>query len=378
MFRRTAMLTVTSLFLISGLSLWCLGKIDEKKNAQVTTTVTEDIKTHQAVIDMSEKEFAKAGFELGDSVDIKFENGYSLLDVPYYSGFYVRNGEAVMVAYEEKNQVAITYNNVGIWNRANLEDNEEVTIKINKKHKYSSIEDTMSLGIDPDRRYFPSDEAFANFREIKTTNIKSGLLYRGSSPIDNSHNRAHIADELISKAGIKYIIDLTDSAEDIERDMDAPRFNSPYFTALCYNNRVSLLNIDTTYTTSSFHHKLVQGLRDMMKYNGPVYIHCKDGKENTGFVCFLLEALAGGTYNEMKEDYMLSYENYYQITADKTPEKYEAVSNLYFESFAAYLHDTDDLNVLEAVDYKEDAVRYLLNGGMTMDEITNLQKFITK
>lgn len=40
------------------------------------------------------------------------------------------------------------------------------------------------------------------------------------------------------------------------------------------------------------------------------------------------------------DDYMMTYENYYGITKQDNPEKYDAVVSVYFDAFAAFLHGT--------------------------------------
>lgn len=80
----------------------------------------------------------------------------------------------------------------------------------------------------------------------------------------------------------------------------------------------------------------------------------------------------------MQSDYMKTYENYYGITKSDTPDKYDAVVSLYFDAFAAYLHGTEDVAVLASADYTQDAVNYLLDAGMTADEIMTLRHMITK
>jgi len=279
MFRRTVMLTVTSLLLISGISFGCIKKINEKKNAPVDTKM---------------------------------------------------------------------------------------------------IEETLEKGYDPDRRYYSSDEVFSNFREVKAGNMKEGLIYRGASPVDNAHNRASITNELIAKKGIKYVVNLADSAKELEIYTKAPRFNSEYYMDLNSNGQVALMDMDLEFTSDVYHKKVAKALRSMMKSEGPVYIHCQEGKDRTGFVVFLLEALTDASYDEMKADYMLSYANYYKITEEKTPAMYEAISNMFFDSFASYLHNTKDQDTLHNASYKKDAVKYLLDAGMTMEEINDLQDFLTK
>ena len=47
----------------------------------------------------------------------------------------------------------------------------------------------------------------------------------------------------------------------------------------------------------------------MTGQEGPCYIHCTEGKDRTGFVCLLLEALCGANYGELRDDYMTTYAN---------------------------------------------------------------------
>lgn len=121
----------------------------------------------------------------------------------------------------------------------------------------------------------------------------------------------------------------------------------------------------------------VCSLAAALKGEGPYYIHCMEGKDRTGFVCLLLEALAGASYEEMQRDYMLTYENYFHITAAGTPEKYNAVVDLYFVPFLEFLHGSEDIEALKAADYTEDAAAYLKSGGMTEAEIAALISLIT-
>ena len=128
-------------------------------------------------------------------------------------------------------------------------------------------------------------------------------------------------------------------------------------------------------------------MRHLIDTGGPVYIHCMEGKDRTGFVCMLIEALAGASYDEMCADYMTTYANYYGITADGTPEKYNAIVPLYFDDFAWYLYGLEygqpsdselDSSRLVSADYVQPARKYLKNCGMADDEIDQLVKTITK
>lgn len=117
---------------------------------------------------------------------------------------------------------------------------------------------------------------------------------------------------------------------------------------------------------------LAAGLRDMMKHEGPVYIHCLEGKDRTGFVCALLEALAGASYDELLTDYMTTYENYYGLTEEASPEQYEAVVSLKFVDTVSAMGDLSP----EDDDFSDSAAQYLLDCGMTGGEIQALRNYL--
>ena len=153
------------------------------------------------------------------------------------------------------------------------------------------------------------------------------------------------------------------------------------------DGNVALLSMGSAYQTQVYAEKFVAGLRLLLENGGPAYIHCMEGKDRTGFTCFLLEALAGATYDELRADYMTTYKNYYQVTPDRTPDKYESIASLYFDAFATYLHfevfsgfllSAGNDEVLKKADYTEDAKRYLRFGGMTDEEVESLYQLITK
>ena len=56
------------------------------------------------------EDFNALGFEFGDSVDITFSNGASLSDIPYYNGYYVDAGEALLVGYPGYDFIKVTLN----------------------------------------------------------------------------------------------------------------------------------------------------------------------------------------------------------------------------------------------------------------------------
>ncbi len=75
---------------------------------------------------------------------------------------------------------------------------------------------------------------------------------------------------------------------------------------------------------------------------------------------------------------METYKNYYGITKNETPKKYDAVVSIYFNTFVEYLHNNSDVEVLKTADYVPDAKAYLKDAGMSDSEIEDLIKKISK
>ena len=364
--------------LFTALCLFLLVGCGKKQDVQVSTTVTQDAKYNAAVLPLSQEEFEKAGFRLGDSCEVVFENGCTLTDVPYYNGYYAKYAAPVIVSYPGFTNVVVTLDNKGIWDSAGLTENEAVTIRLTESGKYLAIQEVLGQVYSFDYADYAGSEQFCNFRSLSGGGLKKDFLYRGASPVDGSRGRAPYTDELLRAAGIGFVMDLADSAEDMASYFADASFRSPYTKELYENGSVALFAMGPDFQSEDYRQKVAQGMRAMLGSSGPVYIHCMEGKDRTGFVCTLLEALAGASYDEMRNDYMKTYENYYSVSAEKTPEKYDAIVALYFDAFVALLHGTEDIGELKTADYVQDAADYLISGGMSQEETEQLRQFITE
>lgn len=340
-------------------------------------SVTEDEKFGAALLNMGQEEFEALGFALGDSCKVVFQNGYELSDVPYYNGYYVKNGAPVIVAYPGDPFIRITLNNEGIWSKAGLSNGDSVTLTLSEAGRYSAIQEVFGQIYSFDRNEYPSDEAFCNFRALSGGALKENVLFRGASPVDNSRGRAAYTDGLLKNCGAAFIIDLADSEEDMLKYIASEDFCSEYSRKLYENGADVLLDMGSAYTGAAYKEKVALGLRAAaQRGESPIYVHCMEGKDRTGFVCVLLEALAGASYDEMLRDYMKTYDNYYHVSEKETPEKYEAIADLYFVPFMEFLHGSTELSELKAADYRDDARAYLLSGGMSGGEIDSLLALI--
>ena len=344
----------------------------------ITANIHKHVRFDSAELDLDEDDFANAGFVLGDSVDVAFSNGLTLTDIPYYNGYYVKTGNPVVVAYPGNDYVLIANSNTDFWTPSKLEDGMTATITLNTQGKYLAVQEALGQKYSVERADFASDEIFANFRALKGGSLKDDFLYRGASPVDNSRKRAAYANKLIEEHNIVCIIDLADSDEEMTKHFNKEDFSSDYAKKLYEEGHTAVLSMNASYSKDKYKQSVVKGLRKLLEVGGPAYIHCLEGKDRTGFVCMLIEALAGATYDEMRDDYMITYANYYNITADGTPDRYNAVVDLYFDAFMEYLSGESDDNKLHELSYTDSARQYLVDGGMTEAEIDELLTLITK
>lgn len=252
-------------------------------------------------------------------------------------------------------------------------ESPEVTRK-----KIKDAKNKLNLRYSKKREDFESDVVFANFRNVKMGNLKENILYRGASPIDNSFNRAKYADELIKSVNINYDVDLSDNEEKVKKSSGKKEFSSDYFLSLYNNKKVSLLHMTTDERDEKNHKKVVQGLIDMSKNEGPFYVHCIEGKHRTGFFCIVVEALVGATYEEMVDDFMLTFYNYCGITKDNNKEAYDIIKSYYIDEMLRIIAGISDYGVdLSTIDWINTTKNFLKLNGMTEEDLGNWYKNLT-
>lgn len=362
------------------LSVTDLGVIHEEEFGGVYIVMTID-------------DFNALGFEYGDSVDVVFSTGYSLEDIPYYNGYYVDAGEPLLVAYPGYDYIKACVNyGDDLWDTANLlmaaprpdmfvtaglDLHSTASITLREKGKYLDTQEVRDLSYTDIREEYPSDEAFANFREVTVGDLKEGILFRGASPCDNQHARAPYSDRLISDAGIECILDLADSDVKIERYIASEDFECPYFLSLYDDGKVIPVALSMNFSSEDFALSLVNGLTRMARAQGPYYVHCTEGKDRTGFVMMLLEALTGATWQEIVDDYMVTFDNYYKINREKDPEKYDLNLEKNLVVMMRTVIGDPDADPAEA-DLATAAREFLLRSGMTQEDMDLLIEKLTK
>ncbi len=358
---------------------FCFG-FSGKKSISRTYAVIEDTDFGSVYFEISIDGFNADGFKYGDSLDVTYSTGHKIEDVPYYTGYYVRRGSPVVVGYQGYKYIEMAYGSEDtMWKSMELKPGDSVTVTLRQRGKYLETQKNFFVKYSDKRSDYKSDEIFANFRSLSGGKIKSGFFYRGASPVDDEHNRAETVDRLIREKGVKFDLNLSDTEKKVESFKELyPESEKSLFVELAKQGNVALLGLSSSYGKESYACTLADGLRKMMAHEGPYYIHCVEGKDRTGFVCLLLEALSGASYEELENDYMITYQNYFGITKKKKPAKYAAFRDMILGDMFRFLAGKENEGALESVDYGKAARNYLKYGGMSDSEIDALIKLLTE
>jgi protein tyrosine/serine phosphatase len=126
------------------------------------------------------------------------------------------------------------------------------------------------------------------------------------------------------------------------------------------------------FTDEVYRQKINEVVTAMAENEGPYLLHCVEGKDRTGFLSALLEALCGADYAEIEADYMKTYDNYYGINQNDTPEQYQTIREQYLNIILEEIVSDDSVDVTEA-DLASYAYDYLVNIGIREDVIRKLQ-----
>ena len=207
-----------------------------------------------------------------------------------------------------------------------------------------------------------TDSEFANFRMIRTSGIAEGKLFRSSSPVSTWSERNAIADRLSRENGIRTFINLADSDSGMRK---YEGYEGSYYS----QQKIIGLNLGMKYKSRDFRRSLARGIHFMAVNNPPYLIHCSLGKDRAGFVCAIIESLAGASWPEIERDYMLSFYNYFGILPGS--KEYDFVVR---NEILRFLSENFGAENLLAANLAECAEKYLRKIGVSQADIDTLRE----
>ena len=319
------------------------------------------------------EELLGMGFALGDSVDVKLSNGVTLEDLPLYNGYYVKTDTLMLRASTGSSTVrALIYNGKDLYTAAGLTEGCTGVITLRERGKYRDVQESLSMEYTDERTDYADDVQFGNFREMRGGKLAEGLFYRAATPCNPEHNRAAAVSALCGQAGIRCFLDLADNADALSQF--AQNEDIPYWREIYAAGGVLPLKLAYDYRSGDYAKTVCGGLMAMMEKEGPYLIHCKEGKDRTGFVCLLLEALAGASIEEIIADYMVTYDNYYGFDRESDPVRYNAVVEISVMDMITFLQSCADENAQNAL--ADGVEKYCAMGGLTDGDIARLKAFL--
>ena len=366
--------------------------VQETVITEVTSSVKEIQKYGNLVLTIEKKDLDAMGAEYGDVFTVSFQDtevyapyctNYSDVDL---GSIVLRNDGETLILAINMGDFATTYSIAEkvsnpdktykwIFEEGKTMEDISLLLTLTGKGEYRDEWLIHQLSRTDNREDYSSDAAFANFREIKGGKIGEGALFRSSSPINNEIGRAKYADVLVKENGIRTVMNLADSEESILSYMEKEDFASPYYASLFENGDVIALNMGVSFKTREFQASLSEGLTFLASKEGPYLVHCTEGKDRAGFTSALLSALMGLTYQEIVEDYMTTYENYYHI--EKGSEQYEAVKKSNIDSMLSFIASIES-DKLSQVDLSLKAEEFLLAIGMEEETVRKLKENLAK
>ncbi|MGN0162706.1 MAG: S-layer homology domain-containing protein [Candidatus Ornithomonoglobus sp.] len=335
---------------------------NEPAEAQISGTVLSIDHHGHVTTDIEIRDFAMSGFMPGDIITISI-NGKTV-NAPYVTDYTdVDDDFPAILSRVDNEHISAAINMGDFASEYNVEAGSVITFTMTEKGGYEQELVLRSSAIYTyDRQDYPSDEAFANFRAVTAGGIKPDTLYRSSSPINPIIGRNEYADKLCEAVGIKTVINLTDADETAAQALDG--YNGSYYGTL----DIHYCQIGLQLNSEQFKTELANVFRVIPEAETPILIHCQQGRDQTGLVMALIEALCGADYEEIIDDYMLSFENFYNI--EYKSEQWQHIADGNIVPGLCRFAGVQTAEELESADLESAARAYLTNTiGLTDTEL---------
>ena len=342
----------------------------------ITFAVTKINKHGNVILDTTFDEMNQKGIEIGDIITVKAGNG--VYDIPVGTSYTdVDSGEMFCRFDTEDQEVGLVINmgsfaaETGIARKQKIEEDPgysweilipEIQLSLKEKQGYLSEYNTRNLTRTNVREDYPdlTDEEFANFRAVSVTGIRENYFYRSSSPINPALGRDTYAMAAMENAGISSVLNIADSVEAM-KNFEAYKDS--------YYSRCSVINTEMSYDFASkvFGEKVKESAVFILDHDGPFLIHCKEGKDRTGILCAILECFAGASFEEIEQDYMLTFRYFYGVTPEQ--ETYEIILK---DNLVKALCGMFDIGQLDGADLQAESREYLRGVGLTDEQLEQL------
>ncbi len=144
------------LVLVSLLTLTTSCSDDDASNSvpMLKGKITSYNEFGAAMLDIVEADMTKVGFTLGDVISITVDGKEIVM--PYYDGYYTRNGEYLCVDYPTYPSICFTANNVGLPEEFRGLEGHPVIVRMKEKGGCLDVQKAMSMKYTNNREDYPT------------------------------------------------------------------------------------------------------------------------------------------------------------------------------------------------------------------------------
>ena len=210
-----------------------------------------------------------------------------------------------------------------------------------------------------------TDAQFANFRAVRAPGLATGLVYRSSSPADPALGRSAFADAAARDAGVRTVVNMVNSGDEARA---LPGWQGSHVSGCATLFRP--MGVDVA--APDFALGLAESLRFIATNATPCLLHCKEGRDRTGFACAVIELLFGATADEAAADYLVTFRDY----CGMDPASPEGLRTR--EAFFGILCRAFGLKSIDGADLRAAARDYILRGGLSPGELAAFETRLGK
>ncbi|MBQ9550635.1 MAG: tyrosine-protein phosphatase, partial [Lachnospiraceae bacterium] len=379
-----------AVFISFSISLQSVSYADEdyeKDSIYLDTKILKVSKEGDVILNLTSEDLGNAGFNIGDEVKVKIDEYDYSEKMPYFTNDSDSESDECALITDGANAALSTAKgsfaldeelfsaNVGhdgsiTWLDENGKNGSNVKVRVflHEKGKYLEQYNMRNPERSNDRDDFSSGKKYANFRMVSAGTMGDGLIFRSSSPINDAINRNEYAAKGMEKAGVNTVINLSDNKKQAEKYIKESK--NTYYKKLYDRGDVLALGLNYDFDSYNFRKGICEAVKFMSSHEAPYLIHCTEGKDRTGFLCALLEALMGASTRELSDDYLKTYKNFYNY--DSNSEEYDYARKVYLKEIYESMAGSYSGQELKSEDFHAAAVNYLKNGGATDAVIAEL------
>ena len=329
-----AVAIVTALIIVALIGRW-IYDATHSIDCKIKQTENGSVQLEANVSDFKAK-----NMEYGDSLNFKFSTAYVAEEVAFLNGPFMNAGMHIAIAQDENSPIVFQFQGTsGLWDKAALNENSTFHVSLTTKAKYKDLHNAFNMPLTGDLK---------NVRSLRGGNLRLLDLFRGTNPTITSD----VNDTMyyyFPKMGISNKMNLDD-------------------------NKYGVTNVDIKSKDSNS--MIIEKLFAITANTSRTFIYAQND-DCTAYFCAIVEALAGASYEEIVNDYMETYKNYYGITLEDFPAEYNAIKTYHIDWFLHKFTKTPTSNDMKSTDFTYDGEMYLRSNGVSDKDINLIKERLT-